>query len=99
MESQRVCSDTQCHNWEYAFRMAKIFDSDRGIRRSSYYDDTELTATMVDELIVKAFNRGWSQSQIARYLKNRGAQPATQQGVSRALRRIAAGRVGAGPRG
>jgi hypothetical protein len=35
---------------------------------------------------------------IARDLRRRGAQPATQQGISLALRRIAAGRVGAGPR-
>jgi hypothetical protein len=35
---------------------------------------------------------------IARDLRRRGAQPATQQGISLALRRIAAGRAGAGPR-
>jgi hypothetical protein len=72
------------------------YDADRGIRRSSYYSG--LSGGQIDELIIKLHNARWSQSQIARYLRERGAQPATQQGISLALRRIAAGRVGAGPR-
>ncbi|MGO9154382.1 hypothetical protein [Mycobacterium sp.] len=47
-----------------------------------------------DEKIVELHNRGLSQSQIARQLGN-----ITQQGVGLALKRIKAGRVGAGPRG
>jgi hypothetical protein len=74
-----------------------VFDSDYGINRSVYYDG--MSAVEVDELIVKWHNKGMSQSRIAGQLRLRGAQPATQQGVGKALRRIAAGRVGAGPRG
>ena len=70
------------------------YDADRGIRRSHYYDDDGLTAMQRDELIIKLHNQGLSQSQIARRLGN-----VTQQGISKALKRIAAGRVGAGPRG
>ena len=77
----------------------RVFDSDRGINRSHYYDAGGMGAFEVDELIVRLHNAGWSQSKIARHLQQRGAAPATQQGVSQALRRIAAGRVGAGPRG
>jgi hypothetical protein len=76
--------------------MAKVFDSDRGINRSSYHSG--LSAGQIDELIVTLHYAGLSQSRIARELRRRGAQPATQQGISLALRRIAAGRVGAGPR-
>ena len=68
------------------------YDADRGIRRSFYYDG--LSAVERDELIVKLHNRGLSQSQIAKRLGN-----ITQQGISKALKRIAAGRTGAGPRG
>jgi hypothetical protein len=74
-----------------------VFDSDRGINRSYY--DSGISAVEVDELIVFWHNKGISQSRIARELRRRGVQPATQQGVSKAIRRIAAGRVGAGPRG
>jgi len=77
----------------------RVFDSDRGINRSTYYDASGLSAGEVDEFIVWLHNRGWSQSRIARQLKQHGAAPATQQGVSLALKRIAAGRPGAGPRG
>jgi hypothetical protein len=76
--------------------MAKVFDSDVGIRRSNY---SGLVADEIDEIIVRLHNAGWSQSQIARHLQQRGAIPATQQGVSLAIRRIRAGRTGAGPRG
>jgi hypothetical protein len=80
--------------------MAKhVFDSDRGINRSTYYDSSGMSAGAVDEVIVRLHNAGWSQSKIARHLRARGAQPATQQGISLAIRRIRAGRVGAGPRG
>jgi hypothetical protein len=79
-------------------RQRKVFDSDRGIRRGSYYEESGLVASQRDELIVKLHNAGWSQSQIARHLSSMGA-PMTQQGVGKAIRRIRAGRVGAGPRG
>ncbi len=72
--------------------MKHQYDADRGIRRSFYYDG--LSAVERDELIVKLHNRGLSQSQIAKRLGN-----ITQQGISKALKRIAAGRTGAGPRG
>jgi hypothetical protein len=76
-----------------------VFDSDKGIARSVYHDASEMNSQAVDELIVRCHNGGWSQGKIARYLRQHGAQPATQQGVGKALKRIAAGRVGAGPRG
>lgn len=80
--------------------MAKrVFDSDAGINRSVYYDASGMSAVEIDELIVKLHSRGLSQSAIARELRRRGAQPATQQGIGLVLKRIAAGRVGAGPRG
>lgn len=74
--------------------MKHQYDADMGIRRSHYYDDDGLSAGERDSLIMKLHQRGWSQSQIARQLGN-----ITQQGVSKAIRRIRAGRVGAGPRG
>lgn len=76
-----------------------MYDADRGINRSHYYDGSGMSVVEVDELIVTLHNRGWSQSKIARQLRRCGAAPATQQGVGKALKRIAAGRVGAGPRG
>lgn len=72
-----------------------MYEADRGIRRSYYYDDGGMTAGQRDELIWKLHQRGFSQGKIARQLGN----TITQQGISRALKRIAAGRVGAGPRG
>jgi transcriptional regulator len=69
------------------------YEADKGIRRSHYYDQGGLTAAQQDELITRLHQRGWSQSRIGRELG------LTQQGISKALRRIAAGRVGAGPRG
>jgi IS30 family transposase len=72
-----------------------MYEADRGIRRSHYYDDDGMTAGQRDELIWKLHQRGLSQGKIARQLGN----TITQQGISRALKRIAAGRVGAGPRG
>jgi hypothetical protein len=75
--------------------MAKIFDSDRGIQRNNY---SGLTAGQIDELIVKLHTARWSQVQIAKHLKGLGALPATQAGVSLAIKRIRENRVGAGPR-
>jgi len=75
---------------------ARVFESDRGIGRSSYH--AGFSAGQIDELIVQWHNAGVSQTRIAKELRRRGCQPATQQGISLALRRIAAGRPGAGPR-
>ena len=90
------CNRQVDHGPDIVVGMAKIFDSDLGIRRSNY---SGLVASEVDEIIVTLHNAGWPQSKIARHLKGRGAIPATQQGVGKALKRIRANRVGAGPRG
>jgi hypothetical protein len=67
------------------------YDADRGIRTGYYYDG--LSTRERDELIVKLSRRGWSQAQIGRRLGM------TQQGVAKALRRIAEGRHARDPRG
>jgi hypothetical protein len=71
------------------------YEADKGIRRSHYYEDDGLVSFQRDELIMRLHRAGWSQSQIARHPQI----GLTQQAISKALRRIAAGRVGAGPRG
>jgi DNA-binding MarR family transcriptional regulator len=71
----------------------RYLDSDYGINRGRYYDVDGSTAPQLDALILKLHNAGFSQSQIARRVGY------THQGVSRALKRIAAGRVGRDPRG
>jgi DNA-binding MarR family transcriptional regulator len=68
------------------------YDADRGIRTGYYYYDG-LGPVERDELMVKLHHRGWSQSKIAPQLG------ITQQGVSKALRRCAAGRIGRDARG
>ena len=74
------------------------YDSDRGIRgRQNFYSG--LSPVQIDELIVKLHNQGFSQGAIARHFSQCGLVPATQQGISKALRRIAEGRLGVGSRG
>jgi len=66
----------------------------RGIRARYYYsDDDERVASEHNALIVRLRRMGWSQTKIGRRLG------LTQQGVSKALLRIAEGRPGTGPRG
>lgn len=72
--------------------MERVYEADKGIRRG-YYGG--LVSFQRDELIWNLHQRGWSQSRIARHPQI----GLTQQGISRALKRIAAGRVGTGPRG
>jgi DNA-binding NarL/FixJ family response regulator len=57
---------------------------------AGYYDG--LTAPQRDELILRLLARGYSQAQIARRIGY------TQQGISKAIRRIRAGRPGRDPR-
>jgi transcriptional regulator len=68
-----------------------MYDADNGIRTGCYYDD--MVAPERDALIFRLRRKGWSQAQDARRLGD------TQQGVSKALQRIAEGRLGRGPRG
>jgi transcriptional regulator len=67
-----------------------MYDADKGIRTGYYYDD--MVAPKRDALIVRLRRKGWSQAKIARRLGH------TQQGVSKALQRIAEGRLGRDPR-
>ena len=71
--------------------MRHQYDADRGIRTGYYYDG--LSPIERDELIVKLARQGYSQSKIARQLG------VTQQGISKALKRIAEGRIGRDARG
>jgi transcriptional regulator len=68
-----------------------MYDAGRGIRTRCYYD--EMVASEHNALIVRLRREGWSQTKIARRLG------LTQQGVSKALLRIAEDRPGRGPRG
>lgn len=75
-----------------------MYDADKGIRgRQNYY--AGMSAMQIDKWIVELTNQGFSQGQIARHFKQLGIVPATQQGISKALIRIAEGRVGVGSRG
>jgi DNA-binding MarR family transcriptional regulator len=64
-------------------------DADKGIRTGYYYDD--MVAPERDALIVRSRRKGWSPTKIARRLG------LTQQGVSKALQRIAESRPGRDP--
>jgi DNA-binding CsgD family transcriptional regulator len=70
--------------------MKHQYDADRGIHASHYYDG--LTAMQKDELIVKLRRQGLSQAKIGKRLG------LTQQGISKAIRRISEGRLGRDPR-
>src|ERR1700751_3108821 len=63
-----------------------MYDAGKGIRTRDYYDD--MVAPERDALIIRLLCKGWSQAQDARRLA------LLQQGVSRALQRIAEGRLG-----
>ena len=68
-----------------------MYDAGKGIRTRDYYDD--MVAPERDALIIRLRCKGWSQAQDAHRLA------LLQQGVSRALQRIAEGRLGRDPRG
>jgi hypothetical protein len=68
-----------------------MHDAGRGIRTGYYYDD--MVVPERDTLIVRLRCKGWFQAQDARRLA------LLQQGFSRALQRIAEGRLGRDPRG
>jgi len=75
-----------------------MYDADKGIAgRHNYY--AGMSVMQIDEWIVELRDQGFSQGQIARHFKQLGIVPATQQGISKALIRIAEGRMGVGSRG
>jgi hypothetical protein len=68
-----------------------MYDAGKGIRTGYYYDD--MVAPERYALIVRLRCKGWPQAQDVR-------RPGLlQQGASRALQRIAQGRLGRDPRG
>jgi DNA-binding MarR family transcriptional regulator len=71
--------------------MKHQYNADEGIKTGYYYSG--LSPIQRDELIVELRRKGLSQSKIARRLG------VTQQGISKALRRIAEGRLGRDARG
>jgi hypothetical protein len=73
------------------FRRRHVFDSDKGIAGTMRYGG--LSARERDERIVALHRAGYSQTAIAAHLG------LTQQGVSKALKRIKAGRAGRDRRG
>lgn len=68
-----------------------MYDAGKGIRTRDCHDD--MVAPERDALIIRLRCKGWAQAQDARRLA------LLQQGVSRALHRIAEGRLGRDPRG
>ncbi|MGO9928085.1 MAG: helix-turn-helix domain-containing protein [Mycobacterium sp.] len=75
-----------------AFRRRAVYDADRGIAGTQRFHDG-MTVADRDKKIAALYKRGYSQQAIADYFG------LTQQGISKALKRIAEGRPGRDLRG